>query len=246
MTERDPSDPAQVARMAADAELRRAADDFVRLGCLQRYPYNFTWLGMPVIQFPQDLVALQEIIWRVRPELIIETGVAHGGGTIFLASVLDLIGGAGSVVAIDVDIRAHNRQAIEAHPLARRVTLIEGSSTHSSVVGRVAALAEGKRVMAVFDSDHTHAHVLAELRAYAPMVRTGSYIAVLDTIVERMSPSEIGDRPWGPGNSPMTAVQEFLRHDHRFEIDTALENTLLVSVAPGGYLRCVADPAPRS
>lgn len=241
---RDPSDPAQVARMAADADLRRAADEFVRLGCKQRYPYNFTWLGMPVIQFPQDLVALQEIVWRVRPQLIVETGVAHGGGTIFLASLLDLIGGESGVVAIDVDIRQHNRQAIEAHPLARRVTLIEGSSTNPNVVERVAAQAQGKRVMVVLDSDHTHAHVLAELSAYAPLVRKGSYIAVLDTIVERMAPDEIGDRPWGPGNSPMTAVREFLRHDRRFEIDTALENTLLVSVAPGGYLRCLADPAP--
>lgn len=231
--------------MAADADLRRAADDFVRLGCRQRYPYNFTWLGIPVIQFPQDLVALQEIVWRVRPQLVIETGVAHGGGTIFLASLLDLIG-EGDVVAIDIDIRPHNREAIETHPLAGRVTLIEGSSTHPSVVGRVGALAQGKRVMVVLDSDHTHAHVLAELRAYAPLVGKGSYVAVLDTIVERMGPGEIGDRPWGPGNSPMTAVQEFLRHDHRFEIDVALENTLLVSVAPGGYLRCVADPAPRT
>jgi cephalosporin hydroxylase len=231
--------------MAADAALRRAADDFVLLGCKQRYPYNFTWLGMPVIQFPQDLVALQEIIWRVRPELIVETGVAHGGGTIFLASMLDLIGGPGGVVAIDVDIRAHNRAAIEAHPLARRITLIEGSSTQPSVVDRVVALAAGKRVMAVLDSDHTHAHVLAELRAYAPLIGKGSYIAVLDTIVERMAQGDIGERPWGPGNSPMTAVQEFLRHDQRFEIDIALENTLLVSVAPGGYLRCIADSAPR-
>jgi cephalosporin hydroxylase len=243
MTQRDPSDPVQVARMAADIELRRAADDFVLLGCRRRYPYNFTWLGIPVIQFPQDLVALQEIIWRVRPDLIIETGVAHGGGTIFLASMLELIGGPGEVVAIDVEIRQHNRQAIEAHPLARRVTLIEGSSTQPSVVERVAAQAAGKRVMVVLDSDHTHAHVLAELRAYAPLVGKGSYVAVLDTIVERMASGDIGDRPWGPGNSPMTAVQEFLRLDRRFEIDVALENTLLISVAPGGYLRCVADPA---
>lgn len=246
MTARDPSDPAQVARMAVDATLRKAADDFVLLGCRQRYPYNFTWLGMPVIQFPQDLVALQEIIWRVRPDLIVETGVAHGGGTVFLASMLDLLGGSGSVVGIDVDIRAHNRHAIETHPLARRITLIDGSSTQPSVVERVAVLAAGKRVMAVLDSDHTHAHVLAELRAYAPLVGKGSYIAVLDTIVERMAPGDIGDRPWGPGNSPMTAVQEFLRLDRRFEVDIALENTLLISVAPGGYLRCIADPLPRT
>jgi len=238
----DPSDPTQVARMAADAELRRAADAFVLLGCRQRYPYNFTWLGMPVIQFPQDLVALQQIIWRTRPELIVETGVAHGGGTIFLASMLELAGGPGRVVAIDIDIRAHNRQAIELHRLGKRVTLIEGSSTQPDVVSRVGALASGKRTLVVLDSDHTCAHVLAELRAYSPFVRTGGYIAALDTIIERMSPAEIGDRPWGPGNSPMTAVEEFLRENHRFEVDRDLESTLLITVAPSGYLRCTKDP----
>jgi len=245
MTERDPSgpsDPQQIAAMAANAELRRAADDFVLLGCRHRYPYNFSWLGVPVIQFPQDLIALQQIIWDARPDVIVETGVAHGGGTIFLASMLELLGGEGRVIAIDVDIRARNRRAIASHPLSRRIDLLEGSSTDPAIVQRVRDRARDKGVLLVLDSDHTHAHVLAELRAYAPLVRRGSYAVVLDTIVERMTPEEIGDRPWAPGNSPMSAVREFLTESDRFEIDRRLEDTLMITVAPGGYLRCIKDP----
>jgi cephalosporin hydroxylase len=242
MTEREPSDPQQIAAMAADPDLRRAADDFVLLGCRYRYPYNFSWLGVPVIQFPQDLIALQQIVWKVRPDLVVETGVAHGGGSIFLASMLALLGGDGRVMAIDVDIRANNRRAIEAHPLSGRIELLEGSSTDDAIVARVRERARRKRVMLVLDSNHTHAHVLAELRAYAPLVRRGSYAVVLDTIIERMTPEEIGDRPWAPGNSPMSAVREFLAESDRFEIDGRLEDTLMISVAPGGYLRCIKDP----
>ncbi|HME82043.1 MAG TPA: CmcI family methyltransferase [Candidatus Eremiobacteraceae bacterium] len=241
MSEREPSDPEAIRAMAADQELRAAADEFVLRGCRHRYPYNFTWLGVPVIQFPQDLIALQEIIWRVRPGAIVETGVAHGGGTLFLASMLELLGGDGTVIGVDREIRAHNRRAIEAHPASARVTLVEGSSTDQRIVARVHELARGRRTLVVLDSNHTAAHVLNELRAYAPLVDRGSYIVVLDTIVERMSAADIGKRPWGPGNSPMTAVHDFLREGDRFEIDRELESTLLISVAPDGYLRCVKD-----
>ncbi|MBV8171288.1 MAG: cephalosporin hydroxylase family protein [Candidatus Eremiobacteraeota bacterium] len=228
--------------MAADRELREQADAFVLRACERRYPYNFTWMGVPVIQFPQDLVALQEVIFRVRPQLIVETGVAHGGGTIFLASMLELLGGDGSVVAIDVDVRAHNRAVIEAHPMSKRIALIEGSSADAAVIADVRKRAQGLRTLVVLDSNHRHAHVLAELRAYAPLVGKGGYVVVLDTIVERMSPAQIGDRPWAPGNSPMTAVREFLAENPRFSIDLDLENTLLISAAPGGYLRADRDP----
>ncbi|MBV8222331.1 MAG: cephalosporin hydroxylase family protein [Candidatus Eremiobacteraeota bacterium] len=237
-----PSDPKAIEVMNADAQLRAAADEFVLRGCRHRYPYNFTWLGVPVIQFPQDMIALQEVVFRSRPDVIVETGVAHGGGTIFLASMLELLGGDGRVVAIDVDIRPHNREVIESHRMAGRIALVEGSSTDAAVVQRVHALARGKRALVVLDSDHTHDHVLAELRAYERLVMEGGYLVVLDTIVDRMSPAEIGERPWGKGNSPMSAVREFLRENKRFDIDRELEDTLLITVAPEGYLRCIEDP----
>jgi cephalosporin hydroxylase len=237
-----PSDPRAVAAMNADAALRAAADEFVLRGCRHRYPYNFTWMGVPVIQFPQDLIALQEIVVKVAPEVIIETGVAHGGGTIFLASMLELLGGDRRVIAIDVEVRPHNRAVIETHAMARRITLIEGSSVEPAVIERVNRSARGKRTLVVLDSDHTHAHVLAELRAYEALVGRGSYLVVLDTIVERMSAEEIGDRPWAAGNSPLSAVREFLRENKRFDVDRELEDTLLITVAPDGYLRCIEDP----
>ncbi|HZV80196.1 MAG TPA: CmcI family methyltransferase [Candidatus Binatus sp.] len=242
MNRRDPSDPAVVAAMAVDAELRHHAERFVLDACRYRYPYNFTWLGLPVIQFPQDLIALQELLFRVRPQIVVETGIAHGGGTVFLASILELLGGDGKVIAVDVDIRAHNREAIQAHPLSKRIELVEGSSTDPTVIAHIKERVGTKIAFVVLDSDHTRAHVLAELRAYGPLVRRGSYIVVLDTIVERMSKAQIGDRPWSAGNSPMTAVHEFLREDSRFSIDRDLENTLLITVAPEGYLRCDRDP----
>lgn len=231
-----------LARMAADADLKRDAGAFFQKTIAHRYSYNFTWLGLPIVQYPQDMVAVQEILWRVKPELIIETGVAHGGSLILSASLLELIGGGGRVVGVDVDIRAHNRRAIEEHPLSRRIDLIEGSSTDGSVVDRVRKLADGRApVMVMLDSNHAHAHVLEELRAYSPLVTEGSYLIVFDTVVEEL-PSDLAfDRPWGPGNNPMTAVREFLSESGRFVVDHEVEQKLLLTVAPGGYLRCVAS-----
>ncbi len=227
---------------AADQHLADIADEFMISSCERRYSYNFTWLGRPVIQYPQDLIALQEIIWSERPQLIVETGVAHGGATIFYASMLELLGGDGKVVGVDIDIRADNRVAIESHPLSRRIALLEGSSVDDSIVRRVKERAKGcDRVLVVLDSNHSHAHVLRELELYSPLVREGSHLVVLDTIVDRLSPTALGDREWGPGNSPLTAVQEFLKRTDRFVVDEQLERTLLISVAPSGYLRCVKD-----
>lgn len=208
-----------------------------------RYAHNFTWLGRPVVQLPQDLIAMQEIVYRVRPDLIVETGIAQGGSLIFYASLLELCAiDEGRVVGIDVDIRAHNRVAIEAHPMNRRITMLEGSSTDPAVVERVRALAADRaRVLVALDSNHTHAHVLAELELYAPLVRAGSYLVVFDTAVADVPKDLFPDRPWGPGDNPRTAVQEFLRRNTRFEVDRAIDQRLSLTVAPGGYLRCVAD-----
>ncbi|HLJ84036.1 MAG TPA: cephalosporin hydroxylase family protein [Candidatus Eremiobacteraceae bacterium] len=237
-----PSSPQGVEAMAADRELRAAATDFFLRSCEHRYSYNFTWLGRPIIQYPQDIVALQEIVWRTKPEVIVETGIAHGGSAVLFASLLQLLGGDGRVVAVDIDIRAHNRAAIESHPLAARISLIEGSSVDERIAQRVrAATAGAHNVMVVLDSNHTHAHVRAELALYSPLVRKGGYLVVMDTVVEHMAADSFPDRPWGKGDNPMTAVREFLALNPRFEIDREIDDKLLVSVAPGGYLRCVAD-----
>ena len=242
MSAGDPYDAKAIARMAADVALTRTARDFVIGSGRHRYAYNFSWLGRPIIQYPQDIMALQEIVWRVKPERIIETGVAHGGSTVFFASMLELIGGAGRVIAIDIEIRPHNRVAIEAHPMSRRVTLIEGSSIDDAIAERVRREVEGAGpIMVVLDSNHTCAHVSRELELYAPLVSRGSYVVVMDTVVEYMPEDSFPDRPWSRGDNPLTAVERFLARDDRFAVDSEMENKLLVTVAPGGYLRRVKD-----
>lgn len=228
--------------------VRQMADRFSSLGlelinatAPYRYSYNFTWLGLPIIQFPQDMVAVQELVWRIRPSFIVETGIAHGGSLVFYASLLELLGGDGQVVGIDIDIRQDNRQRIEAHPLFRRIQMVEGSSTDPSVVRQVRETVAGRPTMVVLDSNHAHEHVLEELRLYSPLVGEGSYIVVMDTVVEDMPPDSFPNRPWGPGDNPKTAVHAFLDESHRFEIDRSIPDKLLLSVAPDGYLRCISD-----
>ncbi|MCZ7660901.1 MAG: cephalosporin hydroxylase family protein [Xanthobacteraceae bacterium] len=241
MSSHDPKDLALIRRMGADSRLAERANEVFVNACRYRYSYNFTWLGRPIIQFPQDIVALQEIIWKVKPDLVIETGVAHGGSLVFSASILELLGGSGRVLGIDIDIRPHNRAAIEAHPLAKRVDLLQGSSIDERIVEQVCAHARGKdKVMVVLDSNHTHAHVAAELRLYSPLVTKGSYLIVCDTVVDDMPADCFPDRPWGPGDSPKTAVREFLKSTERFQIDEEYENKLLLTVCPEGYLECIA------
>lgn len=242
MSDRDAFDKEcreNAARMAADTDLHATAIELIARSAPYKYTYNFRWLGLPVIQLPQDLIALQEVIWRVQPKVIIETGVARGGSLVFYASLLQLLGGDRRVVGIEVELRAHNRAAIEGHPMAKWITLVDGSSVDPAVVSRVGALAADGPVVVVLDSNHTREHVRAELEAYAPMVQAGGYLVVLDTLIEHMPAELYGDRPWAPGNSPFTAVQEFLATTDRFVVDTELEQTLLLSVAPSGYLKCV-------
>jgi len=232
----------KLREMQQDKDLQRQAFQLFLESCRYDYSYNFTWLGRPIIQFPQDIVALQEIIWRVRPDLIVETGIAHGGSLIFSASILELLGGEGEAVGIEIELRPQNRAEIEKHPLFKRIKIIDGSSIDEKVASQVRRLAAGKRqVMVILDSNHTHEHVLEELRLYAPLVTKGSYLVVFDTVVEDMPDDFFPNRPWGRGNNPKTAVREFLKTNDRFEIDKEIEGKLLMTVAPDGYLRCVKD-----
>lgn len=226
--------------MANDKKVKDIALAFVVETSPYKYSYGFSWLGRPIIQFPQDMVALQEIIWNVKPDLIIETGIAHGGSLIFSASILELLGGEGGVVGVDIDIRPHNRAEIEKHPMSRRIAMIEGSSIDPAVAQQIREHAKGKRcVMVLLDSNHTHEHVAKELELYSSLVTEGSYLVVFDTLLEDMPVEGFDTRPWSKGNNPWTAVQEFLKINDRFVIDSDLENKLLISVAPGGYLKCI-------
>lgn len=227
--------------MGGDEGLKALSQRWFDAVSRYEYSYHFRWLGLPIIQFPQDIVALQEIIWSTRPDLIIETGVARGGSLVFYASMLRLLG-RGQVVGIDIDIRAENRRLIESHPLADAIVLLEGSSTDPDIVARVEAIAaEHQRIMVVLDSLHTHAHVAAELAAYSKLVTPGCYLVVLDTCIEHMPADAFPDRPWSRGNNPWTAVRDFLAGAgrERFEIDTPIHDKLQATVAHDGYLRCV-------
>jgi len=230
----------RIRQNGEDHAMRCAARQFLNESLRVKYSYNFSWMGRPVIQYPQDLAALQEIIWRVKPDVIIETGIAHGGSLVFSASMLELLGGEGKVIGVDVDIRAHNRAEIENHPMSKRIEMIEGSSIDEEVVRQVRERAGAYRqAMVILDSNHTADHVLEELRLYSPFVGPGSYLVVFDGIIEEMPEHVSEDRPWGPGNNPLTAVRQFLAGNRDFEVDRDIENQLLVTAAPSGYLRRV-------
>jgi cephalosporin hydroxylase len=233
------NDPHVIRAMHADPELRELRRRMYALYAKYRYSYNFTWYGRPIIQIPEDIVMMQELILHVKPDLIIETGVAHGGSLMLSASMLELLG-AGTVLGIDVEIRPHNRKAIEEHALSKRIRLIEGSSVNDEVVRRVRAIAaSSKHVMVLLDSNHTHAHVLEELQHYAPLVTLGSYLVVFDTGIEDMPEGTFAGKPWGKGNNPKTAVRQFLAGRQDFVVAHEIEERLMYTVAPHGYLRRV-------
>lgn len=234
---------ARIEAMSHDVKFKLISDHWLESSMRQKYVYNFEWLGRPIIQNPVDILAMQEIIWSVQPDLIIETGIAHGGSLIFSASMLELNAVCGgpadaTVLGVDIDIRKHNRDAIEAHPIARRISMIQGSSIAPETIDIVKAIATGKKkILVCLDSNHTHDHVLAELIGYAPLVSVGSYCVVFDTFVEDVPSDVFPDRPWGPGNSPKTAVWEYLKTHPEFENDQQISNKLMISVALGGYLK---------
>lgn len=233
---------AAIRALASDDELRSASLEWMLKADANKYSYNFTWLGRPIIRYPNDIVVYQEVVWRCKPDLIIETGIAHGGSLILSASLLELLGGSGRVVGIDVDIRAHNRQAIENHPMAHRISMIEGSSTSLDVIQQLREIVKSHaRVMVVLDSLHTHDHVLAELRAYSEFVTEGCYLVLPDTFIEFFPPGYFSDRPWDVGNNPMTALRQFLAEAPSFTIDELTSSKALISEAPDGYLIRTTD-----
>jgi cephalosporin hydroxylase len=243
----------RVAAMSKDEKIREAASAFMRHSIEHKYSYNFNWLNRPIIQYPQDIVIMQELIWRVKPDIIIETGIAHGGSLIFSASMLALLDicdaietqininpkiSKRKVLGVDIDIRAHNHAELKAHPMHSRIQMIQGSSIAPDVIAQVKDIAaHHSYVLVCLDSNHTHDHVLAELEAYAPLTSVNSYCVVFDTIVEDMSADKFPDRPWGPGNNPKTAVWEYLKTHPEFEIDKNIQHKLMITVAPDGYLR---------
>ena len=225
--------------MADDSGLRGLALETVTQADRHSFTYMWKWLGLPIIQAPDDIVAMQEIIWEARPQVVIETGFARGGSAILYSSMLSLIG-EGLVVSVDIDIREHNRRAVEEHRLGGRVRLVEGSSTAPDIVALVRGfIPDGSRVMVVLDSNHTHAHVLDELRAYGPLVTPDQFLIVSDTVVEDIPAQAHRPRDWGPGNNPKTALDEYLRETDRFEFDPWFNSKVLITSSPGGYLRCV-------
>lgn len=227
--------------MNKDKKFLNRAKTWLQDSWNHEYVYHFTWLGLPIIQLPQDIIALQEIIWKVKPDLIIETGVARGGSLILSASILNLLGN-GEVIGIDIDIRKKNRYAIEKHPLSNKITLIQGSSINKQIVNKVHKIAKNKKMVLVFlDSNHTHDHVLKELKLYSPLVKKGSYVVVFDTVVEDSPKNFFKNRPWNVGNNPKTAVKEFLKYSSRFKIDKSFDKKLIITSNPEGFLKCIKN-----
>ncbi|MBI1771921.1 MAG: cephalosporin hydroxylase family protein [Burkholderiales bacterium] len=237
---------ARIEELGKDLEFQAQSRNWLEQSMRRQYVYNFSWLGRPIIQNPIDMMAMQELIWTVQPDLIIETGIAHGGSIIYSASLLELNAACGGnpdakVIGIDIDIREHNKEAILQHPMSRRIQMLQGSSVATEIVDQVKAIAQGKQKILVFlDSNHTHEHVMAELQAYAPLVTKDSYCVVFDTFVEDVPADVFDNRPWQPGNSPKTAVFEYLKTHPEFVIDKSMDYKLQITVAPDGFLKRVS------
>lgn len=246
----------EIQNQGGDEPLNMLTNSWFNEVTKYNYSHHFLSLGLPIIQFPPDIVAMQELIWKVKPDLIVETGIARGGSLIMSASMLALLDMCDAiqsglmmnpresrrkVLGVDIDIRAHNREAIETHPMASRIQMLQGSSIASKIVEQVHNVAaEYERILVCLDSNHTHEHTLAELQSYAPLTSIGSYCVVFDTLIENMPADNFLDRPWGPGNNPKTAVWEYLKTHSEFEIDKTIQNKTLITVAPDGWLKRIA------
>jgi len=227
-----------IMKMGKDSKLRKMTIDWMLKANEYKYTYNFKWMGRPIIQYPNDMFIIQELVWQIKPDLIIETGIAHGGSIIFLASMLELIGKKGKVIGIDIDIRKHNKNEIEKHPMIKRIIMIEGSSTDDAVIDKVYNIAENKKViMVILDSNHTHSHVIKEMNFYGKLVTVGSYMVIFDTCIENFPKGYCKNRQWDVGNNPMTALDEFLEKNNNFIIDEFLNSKAILSNAPRGFLK---------
>lgn len=231
-----------IRKLGKNDSLKKMSNKWMMESSLYEYSYHFKWLGVPIIQFPQDIIALEEIIWEVKPDLIIETGIARGGSLVFSASMLQLLG-KGTVLGIDIEIREENKKNILQHPLSKRIKMIQGSSTDANVIAKVTKMVKKfEKILVILDSNHSHEHVLNELKIYSKFVKKGSYVVVLDTRIDdipKKYSKTLMKGNWSKGNNPKTAVHEFLKTNRKFEIDSRIENKLLITVAPDGFLKCV-------
>lgn len=228
-----------IKTMSKDKKFKEKTKAWFENSWKYEYQYHFRWLGLPILQYPQDIVATQELIWKVKPDLIIETGIARGGSIIYSASILELIG-KGEVIGIDIDIRKHNKKLIEKHPMMKRIKMIQGSSIDKKIINQVCKIAKGKKKVMIFlDSNHSHKHVLVEMKEYSSLVKKGSYIIVFDTMIEDVPKDFFQNRPWNKGNNPKTAVIEFLKKNNRFKIDKKIENKLMITACHSGFLKCI-------
>lgn len=241
----------EIIDQGKDLELAQISKRWLDQSSKHKYSYHFSWLGRPIIQLPQDILALQEIIWSTKPDIIVETGIAHGGSLCLSASMLALLDIEDSktsspnikrqVIGVDIDIREHNRKAIEDHPLSNNITMIEGSSIDRSIFERISELIPpGSKILVILDSNHTESHVLEELRLYGSLVTKNSYCIVCDTIVADMDDDFYQNRPWGIDNNPKGAVEKFLKETSDFIIDQEIDNKLLLSMFPRGYLKKIS------
>ena len=230
----------KILQMQRDKNLKNISKKWFLESYQYEYSYHFSWLGRPIIQYPQDMIAIQEIIWKYKPDFIIETGIAHGGSLILSASILELIG-KGEVIGIDIDIREHNKKEIKKHPLFKRITMLEGSSISKKIKNKIFELTKNKKVLVFLDSNHTEKHVLKELELYSPLVKKGGYIIVFDTIIDILPEKFVKNRPWNTKNNPKSAVKKFLKDNNRFKMDKKLQEKLLITAAEDGYLKCIKN-----